>query len=96
MRGILLVEHNATNAAETALALKEARLAYPLRIVRDGETALQCLFGTGRFAKRKPMWPQLILLNINLPRMSGLEFLQRVKEDERTRDLPVLLLTASR
>jgi CheY-like chemotaxis protein/DNA-binding XRE family transcriptional regulator len=93
---ILLVEHNATDAAMTARGLKQAKLALPLKIVRDGETGLDYLFGTGRYAKRKPVRPQLILLNLNLPKMSGSEFLQRVKNDERTRDIPVLVLTVPR
>lgn len=93
VREILLVEHNAAAAAATARALKRARLANPLRIVRDGEAGLDYLFGTGHYAKRKPVRPQLILLVRDLPRMSGAEFLRRVKGDKRTRDIPVLLLT---
>ena len=95
VRDILLVEHNATAAKATAAAFKRARLANPLRIVRDGETGLDYLFGTGRYAKRKPTRPQLIMLALDLPRMSGLEFLRRVKADERTRDIPVVVLTVS-
>jgi CheY-like chemotaxis protein len=94
VQDILLVEHNAA-AAKTALAFKRAKLANPLRIVRDGETGLDYLFGTGRYAKRKPVRPQLILLSLNLPKMSGAEFLQRVKSDERTCDIPVVVLTVS-
>jgi two-component system response regulator len=56
---------------------------------------LDYLFGTGRYAKRKPVRPQLVLLVHDLPRMSGAEFLQRVKADQRTRDIPVVLLTVS-
>ena len=95
VREILLVEHDATAAAMTARAFKRARLAYPLRIVRNGETGLNYLFGTGRYAKRKPVRPQLILLNPNLPKMSGSEFMRRVNGDERTRDIPVVVLTVS-
>jgi CheY-like chemotaxis protein len=95
VREILLVEHNVAAAAATARALKRAKLANPLRIVRDGETGLDYLFGTGRYAKRQPVRPQLILLVFDLPRMSGTEFLRRVKGDERTRDIPVVLLTIS-
>ena len=53
------------------------------------------LFGTGRYANEKPVRPQLILLVLDLPRMSGLEFQQRIKTDERTRDIPVVVLTIS-
>jgi two-component system response regulator len=56
---------------------------------------LDYLFGTGRYARRKPVRPQLILLDLHLPQTSGMEFLQRVKDDERTRDIPVVLLTVA-
>ena len=95
VREILLVEHNAAAAATTARAFKRAKLANPLRIVRDGEAGLDYLFGTGPYAKPKPLRPQLILLVLDLPRMSGAEFLRRIKGDERTRDIPVVLLTVS-
>ena len=95
VRDILLVEHHAAAAAATARAFKRAGLANPLQIVRDGEAGLDYLFGTGRYAKRKPVRPQLVLLVHDLPRMSGAEFLQRVKADQRTRDIPVVLLTVS-
>ncbi len=95
VRDILLVEHHVLAAAETARAFKRARLANPIKIVRDGETALNYLFGTGRYARRKLVRPQLILLVLDLPRMSGSEFLRRVKADERTRDIPVVVLTIS-
>jgi len=56
---------------------------------------LDYLFGTGRYSKRKPMRPQLTLLDLHLPQMSGLEFLQRIKGDERMRDIPVVVLMVS-
>jgi CheY-like chemotaxis protein/DNA-binding XRE family transcriptional regulator len=93
VREILLVEHNTAAAAATARVLQRARLANPLRIVRDGETGLDYLFGTGPYANRKPVRPQLILLVPDLPGMPGVEFLRRVKGDKRTRGIPVLLLT---
>lgn len=96
VREILLVEHNAASTAMTARAFKRARFANPLRIVRSGEIGLDYLFGSGRYAKRKPVPPQLILLVPDLPRMSSSEFLRRVKGDERTRDIPVVFLTVSR
>jgi transcriptional regulator with XRE-family HTH domain len=88
---ILLVDHSSTMAR----ALEQAKLSNPIKIVRDGETGLDYLFGTGRFAKRKPGRPQLILLVLDLPRMSGRDFLLRVRSDERTRDIPVVPLTVS-
>jgi transcriptional regulator with XRE-family HTH domain len=95
VRDILLVEHHVVAAAETARAFKRARLANPIKIVRDGEAGLNYLFGTGRYARRKQVRPQLILLVPDLPRMSGAEFLRCVKADERTRDIPVVVLTIS-
>ena len=87
----MLVGHNAANTAMPARAGKRAKL----RIVPDAEAGLDYLFGTGRHARGKPVRPQLILLDLNLPRMSGLEFLRRVKGDARTRDIPVVVLTVS-
>lgn len=95
LREVLLVEYNVVAATATARAFKRAKLTNPLRIVRDGECALDYLFGTGRYAKRKPDRPQLILLVHDLPRMSGPEFMRRVKGDKRTRDIPIVLLTVS-
>ena len=95
VRDILLVEHHVVAAAETARAFKRARLANPLKIIRHGEAALNYLFGTGRYARRKQVRPQLILLVLDLPGMSGSEFLRRVKADERTRDIPVVILKVS-
>jgi CheY-like chemotaxis protein/DNA-binding XRE family transcriptional regulator len=91
VRDILLVDHDAVDAAVTARAFKRANF----RIVRDAEAGLDYLFGTGRYARRKPVRPQLILLDLHLPQVSGLEFLRRVKGDERTRDIPVVVLTVS-
>jgi transcriptional regulator with XRE-family HTH domain len=96
VRDILLVEHHSRAAAETARAFGRARLANPIKIVRDGESGLNFLFGTGRYARRKQVRPQLILLVLDLPRMSGSEFLRRVAADERTRDILVLILTVSK
>jgi CheY-like chemotaxis protein len=93
VREILLVDQNATDAAMLSRVFKRAHLANPLRIVRDGETGLDYLFGTGRYAKRKPARPLLIMLNLNLSKMSGLEFLKHVKGDKRICKIPVVLLT---
>jgi transcriptional regulator with XRE-family HTH domain len=94
VRDILMVESNALAAAATVRAFQRARLANPIKIVRDGEGGLDYLFGTGRYAKRKPARPQLILLNLDQPKMPGNEFLRRVKSDARTREIPVVVLTA--
>jgi CheY-like chemotaxis protein len=91
VQNILLVAPKAADAAMTARVFKRGKL----RVVRDAEAGLDYLFGTGRYARRKPVRPQLILLDLHLPQMSGMEFLQRVKGDERTRDIPVVFLTVA-
>jgi CheY-like chemotaxis protein len=95
VREILLIEDCATDAAMTAHAFKQAKVTNPLRIVSTAEDGLDYLFGNSRNAKRKRVRPQLILLDLNLPRMSGLEFLRHIKSDERSRDIPVVVLTVS-
>jgi transcriptional regulator with XRE-family HTH domain len=96
VRDILLVEHHVVAAAETMRAFKRARLANPIKVVRDGEAGLHYLFGTGRYGRRKQVRPQLIMLVLDLPGMPASEFLRRVKADERTSDIPVVILTVSR
>jgi CheY-like chemotaxis protein len=92
---ILLIEDSATDAAMAARAFKRAKVTNPLKIVCSAEDGLDYLFGSSRTGKRKRARPQLILLDLNLPQMSGLEFLRRIKGDERTRDIPVVILTVS-
>ena len=93
---ILLIEDSETDAAMTLRAFKRAHVTNPIRLVRTAEAGLDYLLGTGRFAKQKPAPPELILLDLNLPKMSGLDFLRRIKSDERTHDIPVIILTVSR
>jgi CheY-like chemotaxis protein len=91
---ILLVEDNNADAALTERAFKRARITNHLRVARDAEDALGMLFGApgkGRRGQR----PRLILLAIKLQGMSGIEFLRRIKADRRTKDLPVVMLTAA-
>jgi CheY-like chemotaxis protein/DNA-binding XRE family transcriptional regulator len=90
---ILLIEDSATDAAMAARAFKRAKVTNPLKIVCSAEDGLDYLFGSSRKGQRAR--PQLILLDLNLPQMSGLEFLRRIKSDERTRDIPVVILTVS-
>lgn len=94
---ILFVEDNTDDIDLTMRALDQARIANRVHLVRDGAAALQYLFGasneaTESIAKR----PHLILLDLNLPKVDGLEVLRRIKGDPRTKSIPVVVLTASR
>jgi two-component system response regulator len=93
---ILLVEDNARDVELTARAFKKARLTNPLHVARDGAEALEFLFATGRYADRKdsPL-PEVILLDLNLPKKSGIEVLREIKADKRTRHIAVVILTIS-
>jgi CheY-like chemotaxis protein len=94
---ILLVEDNPDDVQLTLQALKEAKITNPIQVVRDGAEALDFLFCTGSYAHRRPgNRPQVILLDLGLPKISGLEVLRRIKEDPRTRSIPVVVLTGSR
>jgi two-component system response regulator len=94
---ILLVEDN-PNDVELALhALKKNNLTNNIHVVRDGAEALEFLFGTGAYADRNPNpTPKVILLDLKLPKVDGLEVLKRIKADERTHMIPVVVLTSSR
>ena len=93
---ILLVEDEPVDVQLTLRAFKSACLTNRVHVVRDGPEALDFLFATGSFARRatEPL-PQLVLLDLKLPRMSGLEVLRRIKADERTRRVPVVVLSSS-
>ena len=93
---ILLVEDN-PNDLELALhALKKHNLANHIEVARDGAQALEFLFATGAYADRNiENGPRVILLDLKLPKVDGLEVLQRLKADERTRNIPVVILTSS-
>ncbi|HEY5550672.1 MAG TPA: helix-turn-helix domain-containing protein [Opitutaceae bacterium] len=92
VQDLLLAEHDAADVTKKTRAFKRAKLK--IVVIRDAEAGLDYLFGTGRNARRKPVRPQLILLDLHLSQMSGAEFLRRVKGDERTRDIPVVVPTA--
>ena len=93
---ILLVEDNARDVELTKLAFEKARITNPLHVVRDGVEALDFLFGTGAYQHRAyATLPQIILLDLNLPRKSGLEVLRRIKADKLTKDISVIVLTVS-
>jgi CheY-like chemotaxis protein len=94
---ILLVEDNPNDAELTLRALKKRQLANQLFHVKDGAEALDFLFGTGAFTERKVQNAlKVILLDLKLPKVDGLEVLRRIKEDERTRANPVVVLTSSK
>ena len=94
---ILMVEDNPDDVELTLQAFKEARITNSVQVVRDGEEALDFLFCKGRFAHRKKEErPQLVLLDLNLPKINGMEVLRRIKADKRTRSIPVVVLTVSR
>jgi CheY-like chemotaxis protein len=93
---ILLVEDNAQDEALTLRALKKINIANRIDVARDGQQALDYLFKAGDYAGRDgPDLPTFVLLDVNLPRVSGLEVLERMRADPRTRLLPVVLLTSS-
>jgi CheY-like chemotaxis protein len=93
---ILLVEDNPLDVKLTTHAFKKARLTNPMHVAADGEEALEFLFATGRYAHRKddPL-PEVVLLDLNLPKKSGLEVLRQIKADPRTQNISVVVLTVS-
>lgn len=94
---ILLVEDTAADAELTIRALKKNCLVNNLVWVKDGAEALDFLFATGAYADRdRTHQPKVVLLDLRLPRISGVEVLRRLKSDERTRTIPVVVLTSSK
>ena len=94
---ILFVEDRADDVELTVQALKSAHITNRIHIERDGAAALDFLFCTGKHAQREPCTrPLMILLDLDLPKISGLEVLRRIKTDPRTRSIPVVVLTGSK
>jgi two-component system, response regulator len=94
---ILLVEDNPDDEALTLRALNKNRVANNIVVVRDGVEALDYLFASGSYAGRDPFeLPQVVLLDLKLPKVDGLEVLRRIRSDPRTHMLPVVILTSSR
>ncbi|MDB5324174.1 MAG: response regulator receiver protein [Phycisphaerales bacterium] len=94
---ILLVEDNPDDEALTKRALKQNQILNQMITARDGAEALDWLFGTGRHAGRDlSVMPTVILLDLKLPKIDGLEVLQRIRSDPRTKLLPVVVLTSSK
>ena len=94
---ILLVEDNPNDAELTLRALRKNHLANRVLHAKDGEQALEFIFGNGVYAGRiVEHTPKVILLDLKLPKVNGIEVLERVKADDRTKNIPVVVLTSSR
>jgi len=95
-RPILLVEDNRDDVELTVMALKESKITNPVVVAGNGVEALDYLFGTGTHAGRDASkQPVVVLLDIKLPLLNGIDVLKRMREDERTRRTPVVMLTSS-
>ena len=94
---ILLVEDRADDVELTLRAFEKAHVANEIVVAGDGEEAINYLFGLGRYAGRNPkVMPQVVLMDLKLPKIDGLEVLRRMRADERTRRLPVVIMTSSK
>lgn len=96
LKRILLVEDSAHDVELTLAALEENRLANEVVVARDGEEALDYLYRRGIFKLRSEGHPAVVLLDLKLPKIDGLEVLKRIKGDETLRAIPVVMLTSSR
>ncbi|MCH7740427.1 MAG: response regulator [Chloroflexi bacterium] len=92
---ILLVEDNPNDVELTLHALRSNNIANEVHVARDGEEALEMIFGSGRWADH-PERPAIVLLDLKLPKVDGLEVLRKLKTDPRTQAMPVVVLTSSR
>ncbi len=96
-RVILLVEDNPNDVELTLRAFEKSNVTREIVVARDGEQAIQFLFSTGPHAGRDPgRMPEVVLLDMKLPKIDGLSVLRRMRADERTRRLPVVMLTSSK
>ena len=96
LKRILLVEDDPMDMELTLTALEEKKLANEVMVVHDGEEALNFLYARGSFRMRAPGNPILILLDLKLPKVDGLEVLRQIKSDENLKSIPVVMLTSSR
>ncbi|HET6515589.1 MAG TPA: response regulator [Thermodesulfovibrionales bacterium] len=93
---ILLVEDNPDDVELTVRALKRNNIANPLEVLRDGQDALDYLFHRGKYANTTPVLPGLILLDLKLPKVDGIEILRKIKGDSVRKVIPVVVLTSSK
>jgi len=94
---ILLIEDSPEDAELTIRALRRNKLANEIQVVEDGAEALDFLFCRGSFKDRTPSeYPKLVLLDLKLPKVSGMEVLRAIRDDERTKAIPVVVLTSSK
>ena len=93
---ILIVEDDPNDAELITRALKKHNLANKLVLLKDGAEALDFLFGQGSFAQMDDGKPRVILLDLKLPKVNGIEVLRKIKSEERTKKIPVVILTSSR
>lgn len=96
LRPILLVEDNPADVELTLAALKKTKLANDIIVARDGVEALDFIFSEGDYANRDTGHPAVVLLDLKLPKVDGLEVLERVKRHPRLRAIPIVMLTSSR
>lgn len=96
LKKILLVEDNSEDAELTLIVLGEHNLANRVVVLQDGVEAIDYLFYTGKYSDREPETPALILLDIKMPRMDGIEVLKKIKNSPELKTVPVVMLTSSR
>jgi CheY-like chemotaxis protein len=96
LKRILLAEDNANDVELTLSALAEHQLANEVMVVRDGAEALDYLYRRGKFAKLPPGHPAVVLLDMKMPKVNGLEVLKQMKSDEQLKTIPAVMLTSSR
>ena len=92
---ILLAEDDAADAELTMRALRRNNLANKIHWVKDGEEALEYMFGTGAYAGKSPALPKVILLDLKMPKVDGIEVLRKLKQDPATQAVPVVVMTSS-
>jgi two-component system response regulator len=95
LKAILLVEDNPNDQILIKRAFSKRNIDNPVHVANDGAEALEILFGTGAYVQDGPLVPAVVLLDLKMPKVDGLEVLARMKSDDRTRQIPVVILTTS-